>query len=39
MRDVMLQFDSNRMAEEYYDLYNTPYTPKRETVLVNDLAK
>lgn len=39
MRDVMIQFDSNRMAEEYYALYNKPYTPKKEAVLANDMAK
>ncbi|MGI8598626.1 MAG: alpha-glucan family phosphorylase, partial [Chitinophagaceae bacterium] len=27
MRDVQLQFDSNRMANEYYNLlYNQPYS-------------
>lgn len=41
MRDVQLQFDSNRMAEEYYEqLYKRPYTsgaaPK---VAVGEMAK
>jgi len=40
MRDVQITFNSNRMAEEYYDLlYNRPYSPAAEkVVLVKDMA-
>jgi len=40
MRDVQITFNSNRMAEEYYDLlYKRPYTPSSgKTVLVKDMA-
>ena len=40
MRDVQITFNSNRMAEEYYDLlYKRPYTPTADkVVLVKDLA-
>jgi starch phosphorylase len=42
MRDVQITFNSNRMAEEYYDLlYKRPYTPssQEKVVLVRDMAK
>ncbi len=40
MRDVQIQFDSNRMADEYYEvLYKKEYVPARKTVLVNDMTK
>ena len=40
MRDVQIQFDSNRMAEEYYELlYKRDYVPQRPVQLVNDMAK
>jgi starch phosphorylase len=40
MADVQFRFDSNRMAEQYYDmLYNREYTPSTEPVLVNDMAR
>lgn len=40
MRDVQITFNSNRMAEEYYDLlYKRPYSPAAEkVVLVKDMA-
>ncbi len=40
MRDVMVQFDSNRMAEEYYNLlYNRPYVPsERRQIVLDDMA-
>lgn len=41
MRDVQLTFNSNRMAEEYYDLlYKRPYAPAASSKieLVNDMA-
>ncbi|HYO22293.1 MAG TPA: hypothetical protein VER36_07790 [Flavisolibacter sp.] len=40
MRDVQITFNSNRMAEEYYDLlYKRPYTPAADkVVLVKDMA-
>ena len=40
MRDVQITFNSNRMAEEYYDLlYKRPYTPATDkVVLVKDMA-
>lgn len=39
MRDVQIRFDSNRMAEQYYDLlYNREYTPATTPVLVSDMA-
>jgi len=40
MRDVQITFNSNRMAEEYYDLlYNRPYTPAGgKVVLEKDMA-
>jgi hypothetical protein len=43
MRDVMVQFDSNRMAEEYYNLlYNAKYVsspePKKVVVREDDMA-
>lgn len=40
MRDVQITFNSNRMAEEYYELlYKRPYTPlQREVVLEKDMA-
>lgn len=40
MRDVQITFNSNRMAEEYYDLlYKRPYTPSADkVVLVKDMA-
>ncbi|HUC81569.1 MAG TPA: alpha-glucan family phosphorylase [Flavisolibacter sp.] len=40
MRDVQITFNSNRMAEEYYDLlYNRPYTPSAaKVVLTKDMA-
>jgi starch phosphorylase len=40
MRDVQITFNSNRMAEEYYDLlYKRPYTPTADkVVLVKDMA-
>ncbi|WP_121354527.1 alpha-glucan family phosphorylase [Flavisolibacter nicotianae] len=37
MRDVQFRFDSNRMAEQYYDLlYNKEFVPKGKQVLVKD---
>jgi glycogen phosphorylase len=37
MRDVMIQFDSNRMAEEYYNLlYNAKYVGPEPKALVHD---
>jgi starch phosphorylase len=41
MRDVQITFNSNRMAEEYYDLlYKRPYTPRFSGTpeLVDDMA-
>jgi starch phosphorylase len=40
MRDVWVQFDSNRMAEEYYNLlYTRPYNPsERMQVVLDDVA-
>jgi hypothetical protein len=39
MRDVMVQFDSNRMAEEYYELlYKKEYKPS-SVVLKKDMAE
>jgi starch phosphorylase len=39
MRDVQIQFDSNRMAEEYYDLlYKKEYVPVRKGVVADDMA-
>jgi hypothetical protein len=36
---VQFRFDSNRMAEQYYDLlYNREYTPSTKPVLVKDMA-
>ena len=41
MRDVMVQFDSNRMAEEYYNLlYTRPYDPaERKQIVLDDMAR
>jgi glycogen phosphorylase len=37
MRDVMIQFDSNRMAEEYYNLlYNAKYVGPEPKALIHD---
>ncbi len=37
MRDVMVQFDSNRMAEEYYNLlYNAKYVGAEPKTLIHD---
>jgi len=37
MRDVMVQFDSNRMAEEYYNLlYTRNYVPSERLQIVTD---
>lgn len=37
MRDVMVQFDSNRMAEEYYELlYNKSYSQQERLQVVTD---
>jgi len=39
MRDVQIQFDSNRMAEEYYELlYKRDYTPGKRKTLSDDMA-
>jgi len=39
MRDVQIQFDSNRMAEEYYELlYKRDYTPGKRRVVADDIA-
>ncbi|MEO6071072.1 MAG: alpha-glucan family phosphorylase [Chitinophagaceae bacterium] len=39
MRDVQFQFDSNRMANEYYELlYNSEYVPKEKGILLDDIA-
>ncbi len=40
MRDVQIQFDSNRMAEEYYELlYKKEYTPPvAQEILMDDVA-
>jgi starch phosphorylase len=39
MRDVQFRFDSNRMAEQYYELlYNREYVPVPEAALVDDMA-
>jgi glycogen phosphorylase len=39
MRDVQFRFDSNRMAEQYYEmLYNREYVPAAKPVLVDDMA-
>lgn len=39
MRDVQIQFDSNRMAEEYYELlYKKTYVPRKKSLMVDDLA-
>ena len=39
MRDVMVQFDSNRMAEEYYELlYKKEYKPST-VILKKDMAE
>jgi len=41
MRDVMVQFDSNRMAEEYYNLlYTRTYVPsERLQIVTDDMAR
>jgi starch phosphorylase len=40
MRDVQIRFDSNRMAEEYYELlYNRKYVPsERRQAVTDDVA-
>jgi starch phosphorylase len=39
MRDVQIQFDSNRMVEEYYELlYKREYVPAQVGVLTDDIA-
>jgi hypothetical protein len=40
MRDVQIQFDSNRMAEEYYELlYKKQYVqPKKGQHMADDIA-
>jgi starch phosphorylase len=39
MRDVMIQFDSNRMAEEYYEmLYKREYVPSKRKQVTDDMA-
>ena len=39
MRDVQIQFDSNRMAEEYYEmLYKREYTPVKRMQVTDDMA-
>ena len=39
MRDVQIQFDSNRMAEEYYELlYKREYAHARKGKLQDDMA-
>jgi starch phosphorylase len=40
MRDVQFRFDSNRMADEYYELlYNREYVPAGQPELVDDMAR
>ncbi|MGE5519790.1 MAG: alpha-glucan family phosphorylase [Candidatus Dadabacteria bacterium] len=39
MRDVQIRFDSNRMAEEYYEnLYKRQYIPTPANLVVDDMA-
>lgn len=39
MRDVQITFDSNRMAEEYYELlYKREYAPMRAMLVADDVA-
>ena len=39
MRDVQIQFDSNRMVEEYYELlYNREYVALAEEIVADDIA-
>jgi starch phosphorylase len=39
MRDVQFQFDSNRMANEYYEmLYNREYVVAEKGILLDDIA-
>jgi glycogen phosphorylase len=39
MRDVQIRFDSNRMAEEYYEnLYKKQYVPAPANLIVDDMA-
>jgi hypothetical protein len=40
MRDVQIQFDSNRMAEEYYEmLYKKPYAPASSRINATAVAQ
>ena len=40
MRDVQIQFDSNRMAEEYYELlYMRDYVAVKRKHKVDDMAR